>query len=64
MTAPTPSVEVVANDVGHLTTRVEKLEAKLEASLRKGDIQTGVAVGFGAIMTLLLPKIAEVLGLS
>jgi hypothetical protein len=62
MTAP--SVEVVANDVSHLAARVEKLEAKLEASLRKGDIQTGVAVGFGAIMTLLLPKIAEVLGLS
>jgi hypothetical protein len=59
-----PSVEVVANDVSHLAARVEKLEAKLEASLRKGDIQTGVAVGFGAIMTLLLPKIAEVLGLS
>lgn len=59
-----PSVEVVANDVSHLVARVEKLEAKLEASLRKGDIQTGVAVGFGAIMTLLLPKIAEVLGLS
>ena len=59
-----PSLEVVANDVGHLKDKVEKLEAKLEASLRKGDIQTGVAVGFGAIMTLLLPKIAEVLGLS
>jgi hypothetical protein len=59
-----PSVDVVANDVSHLAARVEKLEAKLEASLRKGDIQTGVAVGFGAIMTLLLPKIAEVLGLS
>jgi hypothetical protein len=59
-----PSLEVVANDVGHLKDKVEKLEAKLEAERRKGDIQTGVAVGFGAIMTLLMPKIAEVLGLS
>jgi len=64
MTNPTPSLDVVANDVRHLTDRVKKLEAKEEASSRKGDIQTGIAVGFGAIMTLLLPKIAEVLGLS
>jgi hypothetical protein len=74
MTAPT-SVEVVEERVGHLIDRVEKLEdksddrfekleAKLEAERRKGDIQAGVAVGFGAIMTLLTPKIAEVLGLS
>jgi len=63
MTAP-PSLDVIDERVRHLVDRVEKLEAKLEASLRKGDIQTGVAVGFGAIMTLLMPKIAEVLGLS
>jgi hypothetical protein len=59
-----PSLDVIDERVRHLVDRVEKLEAKLEASLRKGDIQTGVAVGFGAIMTLLMPKIAEVLGLS
>jgi hypothetical protein len=59
-----PSLDVIDERVRHLVDRVEKLEAKLEAERRKGDIQTGVAVGFGAIMTLLMPKIAEVLGLS
>lgn len=62
MTAP--SVEVVANDVSHLTDRVEKLEGKVEAIMLTQRWQMGAAVGFGVVMTLLLPRVAAVLGLS
>ncbi len=59
-----PSVEVVANDVGHLINRVEKMEAKVEAIMLTQRWQMGAAVGFGVVMTLLLPRVASVLGLS
>ena len=59
-----PSVEVVANDVDHLTDRVEKLEAKVEAIMLTQRWQMGAAVGFGAVVTLLLPRVASALGLS
>jgi tetrahydromethanopterin S-methyltransferase subunit G len=59
-----PNVEVVANDVGHLTDRVEKLEAKVEAVMLTQRWQMGAAVGFGVVMTILLPRVASVLGLS
>ena len=62
MTAP--NVEVVANDVGHLTDRVEKLEGKVEAIMLTQRWQMGAAVGFGVVMTLLLPRVASALGLS
>jgi tetrahydromethanopterin S-methyltransferase subunit G len=59
-----PNVELVANDVGHLTDRVEKLEAKVEAVMLTQRWQMGAAVGFGVVMTILLPRVASVLGLS
>jgi uncharacterized protein (UPF0335 family) len=62
MTAP--SVEVVANDVGHLIDRVEKLEAEVKGVMKMQYWLMGASVVFGGFMTLLMPKIAEVLGLS
>ena len=59
-----PSVEVVANDVGHLMDRIEKLEADVKSVLKTQYWLMGAAVVFGGFMTLLMPKIAEVLGLS
>ena len=59
-----PSVEVVANDVGHLMDRVEKLEAKVEAIMKSQYWLMGGGVVFGAFMTLLLPSISAALGLS
>ena len=59
-----PSVEVVANDVGHLIDRVEKLEAKVEAIMKTQYWLMGGGVVFGAFMTLLLPSISAALGLS
>jgi tetrahydromethanopterin S-methyltransferase subunit G len=62
MTAP--SVAVVAERVKTLADRVEKLEAKVEAIMLTQRWQMGAAVGFGVVMTLLLPRVAAVLGLS
>ena len=59
-----PSLDVIDERVRHLVDRIEKLEAEAKARSRKDDIQTGIAVGFGSVATLLLPKIAEVLGQS
>ena len=59
-----PSVDVVANDVAHLTDRVEKLEDKVEAIMLTQRWQMGAAVGFGVVMTLLLPRVSAALGLS
>ena len=59
-----PNVEVVANDVGHLTDRVEKLEGKVEAIMKTQYWLMGGGVVFGAFMTLLLPSISAALGLS
>lgn len=58
------NLDVVASDVGHLTRRVEALEARVEA-LTRGQIWVHASfVGGGVVLTLLLPKISEVLGLS
>ena len=62
MSAVNPAV--VANDVEHLTTRVEKLEAKVEAITNLQRWQMGAATVLGAVLTLLLPKISAILGLS
>lgn len=59
-----PSVAVVANDVGHLTDRVEKLEADIKSVMKMQYWLMGASVVFGGFMTLLMPKIAEALGLS
>lgn len=58
------NLEVVASNVGHLTDRIEKLEARMEAVMLTQRWQMGAAVGFGVVLTLLLPKVSEVLGLA
>lgn len=58
-----PNVEVVANDVGHLMARVERMEAKVEAIMKTQYWLMGGGVVFGAFMTLLLPSISAALGL-
>lgn len=58
-----PSVDVVANDVGHLTARIERLEADVKSVMKMQYWLMGASVVFGGFMTLLTPKIAEVLGL-
>lgn len=62
MSAPTPAV--VADRVARLTTRVEELEKQMDAVMALQRWQMGAAVGFGVVMTLLLPKISHVLGLT
>lgn len=59
-----PSLEVIENDVKHLTDRLVKVETRLEAVMMTQRWQMGGAVGFGVVLTLLLPKISTVLGLS
>jgi tetrahydromethanopterin S-methyltransferase subunit G len=59
-----PTLPVLANDVEHLTARLEKVETRLEAVMMTQRWQMGGAVGFGVVLTLLLPKISTVLGLS
>jgi tetrahydromethanopterin S-methyltransferase subunit G len=61
MDAPTPAES--ARDVARLEKRVEKLEARIEAVLMTQRWQMGAAVGLGATLALLLPKISAVLGL-
>lgn len=62
MSAPTPAV--VADRVARLTTRVEELEKQMDAVMALQRWQMGAAVGFGVVLTLLLPKISHALGLS
>jgi tetrahydromethanopterin S-methyltransferase subunit G len=59
-----PTLPVVANDVEHLTERLTKVEAKLEAVMLTQRWQMGAAVGFGVVLTILLPKISSALGLT
>lgn len=62
MTAP--NLAVVANNVEHLTERLERAEARIEAVMLVQRWQMGAAVGLGVVLTLLLPKISAALGLS
>lgn len=62
MTAPTPAV--VADRLAALTRRVDALETKVDAIMATQRWQMGAAVGFGVVLTLLLPKISTVLGLT
>jgi len=59
-----PTLEVLANEVKHLTDRADKLEERLEAVMKVQRWQMGMAVGAGAVLTLLLPKISAALGLT
>lgn len=59
-----PTLGVVANDLKHLTERLDKLEERLDAVMKVQRWQMGMAVGAGAVLTLLLPKISAALGLS
>lgn len=59
-----PSLETVADRVNRLIDDVRALEDKLEAVLLTQRWQMGAAVGVGVVLTLLLPKISNVLGLT
>lgn len=59
-----PSLETVADRVNRLIDDVRELEDKLEAILLTQRWQMGAAVGVGVVLTLLLPKISHVLGLT
>jgi hypothetical protein len=59
-----PTLAVVANDVKHLTDKVVELERQMDAVMALQRWQMGAAVGFGVVLTLLLPKISTALGLS
>jgi hypothetical protein len=59
-----PTLAVVANDLKHLSERTDKLEERLEAVMKVQRWQMGGAVGAGAVLTLLLPKISAALGLT
>ncbi len=59
-----PTLAVVADRVARLTDRVDALERQMDAVMSLQRWQMGAAVGFGVVLTLLLPKISAVLGLS
>ena len=59
-----PTLAVVADRVERLTKRVDDLEKQMEAVMATQRWQMGAAVGFGVVLTLLLPKISNVLGLT
>ncbi len=59
-----PTLPVVADRVEHLTERLEKVETRLEAVMMTQRWQMGAAVGFGVVLTILLPKISAALGLT
>lgn len=58
------TLAVVADRVERLTKRVDDLEKQMDAVMATQRWQMGAAVGFGVVLTLLLPKISNVLGLS
>ena len=58
------TLPVLAERVERLRTDVKELEGKLEAVLLTQRWQMGAAVGLGVVLTLLLPKISNVLGLT
>jgi hypothetical protein len=59
-----PTLAVVVNEVEHLKGDVRDLKAKVDAILQMQRWQMGGAVGAGAVLTLLLPKISAALGLT
>jgi len=59
-----PTLAVVANDVKHLSDKVAELEKQMDGVMALQRWQMGAAVGFGVVLTLLLPKISNVLGLT
>jgi hypothetical protein len=59
-----PTLAVVADRVARLTDRVIDLEKQMDGVMSLQRWQMGAAVGFGVVLTLLLPKISNVLGLT
>jgi hypothetical protein len=59
-----PTLAVVADRVARLTDRVIALEKQMDGVMSLQRWQMGAAVGFGVVLTLLLPKISNVLGLT
>ena len=56
-------VATVKNEIAHLRKDLEKVEAITLANQRLLRWGMGAAAGAGAILPLLLPRIAEVFGL-
>jgi len=59
-----PTLDVVSDRVVRLTERIEELERKVDASMTLQRWQMAGFVGAGSVLTLLLPKISAVLGLT
>lgn len=59
-----PTLEVLAERVQDIRDRVKDLERHMESVMAMQRWQMGAAVGFGVVLTLLLPKISNVLGLA
>ena len=59
-----PTLPVLADRVARLTNDVKELEGKLDAVMMSQRWQMGAATAFGVVLTLLLPKIAQVLGVA
>lgn len=59
-----PTLPVLADRVARLTRDVEALEGKLDAVMMSQRWQMGAATAMGVVLTLLLPKIAAVLGVA
>lgn len=59
-----PTVAVVANDVKHLTEKVEKLEARVQTMSDRMIWVSGAIAGGGVFVGLLGAKFLDVIGLS
>ena len=58
-----PTLPVLADRVERLTKDVKEIEGKLDAVMMSQRWQMGAATAMGVVLTLLLPKIAAVLGI-
>ena len=59
-----PTVAVLVELLQDVRDRVKELERQMDAVMAMQRWQMGAAVGFGVVLTLLLPKISNVLGLT
>lgn len=58
------TLAVLANDIDHIVDRLQKAEARIDEVQKLMRWGMGAAAGMGVILTLILPKIGKVLGLS
>jgi outer membrane murein-binding lipoprotein Lpp len=59
-----PNLHAVASDVERLKADVKALEDKVDAVMLTQRWQMGAAVGFGSVLTMLLPVASKALGWS